>query len=444
MSDCATPGVRFETPTPLALEAAFDGGRLTSDGGLLWLSKMDSEMGLCEAISECVPEWRNRRGRHPLVSLVRQRVLQIACGYEDQNDSDTLREDPLLKVACGSLPESGQDLASQPTISRMENAATIRSCHQIARVLFELYMRERETGGAPERVLLDFDSTDDPTHGDQEGSYYHGYYGQHMYHPLVVFDGESGHLVMALLRAGNTHASNSSVAVLKRIVCGLRERWPEVQIEIRADAGFAVPALYDYCEREGISYTIALITNERLKQMAGDLLEDAEQEHRSTDKKIRLFGEALYAAASWERERRVVYKAEAMEQGTNRRFVLTSRPDAPKELYEFYAKRGESENWIKDFKLHIRADRLSCHRFVANQFRLLLHACAYWLMDALRRKLIESGSCRMQLDTLRIRLIKIGGRVRELFAKIRLHLASGHPGQQLWHDLWGVFGVVHE
>ncbi len=444
MSDCATPGVRFETPTPLALEAAFDGGRLTSDGGLLWLSKMDSEMGLCEAISECVPEWRNRRGRHPLVSLVRQRVLQIACGYEDQNDSDTLREDPLLKVACGSLPESGQDLASQPTISRMENAATIRSCHQIARVLFELYMRERETGGAPERVLLDFDSTDDPTHGDQEGSYYHGYYGQHMYHPLVVFDGESGHLVMALLRAGNTHASNSSVAVLKRIVCGLRERWPEVQIEIRADAGFAVPALYDYCEREGISYTIALITNERLKQMAGDLLEDAEQEHRSTDKKIRLFGEALYAAASWERERRVVYKAEAMEQGTNRRFVLTSRPDAPKELYEFYAKRGESENWIKDFKLHIRADRLSCHRFVANQFRLLLHACAYWLMDALRRKLIESGSRRMQLDTLRIRLIKIGGRVRELFAKIRLHLASGHPGQQLWHDLWGVFGVVHE
>jgi hypothetical protein len=444
MSDCATPSVRFETPTPLALEAAFDGGRITSDGGLLWLSKMDSEMGLCEAISECVPEWRNRRGRHPLVSLVRQRVLQIACGYEDQNDSDTLREDPLLKVACGSLPESGQDLASQPTISRMENAATIRSCHRIARVLFELYMRERETGGAPERVLLDFDSTDDPTHGDQEGSYYHGYYGQHMYHPLVVFDGQSGHLVTALLRAGNTHASNSSVAVLKRIVCGLRERWPEVQIEIRADAGFAVPALYDYCEREGISYTIALITNERLKELAHDLLEAATQEHERTAKKARLLGEDLYGAASWEKERRVVYKAEAMEQGTNRRFVVTTKRDAPEELYGFYAKRGESENWIKDFKLHIRADRLSCHRFVANQFRLLLHACAYWLMDALRRKLMKSGSRRMQLDTLRIRLIKIGGRVRELFTKIRLHLASGHPGQQLWHDLWGVFGVVHE
>jgi hypothetical protein len=151
-----------------------------------------------------------------------------------------------------------------------------------------------------------------------------------------------------------------------------------------------------------------------------------------------------YKAASWEHERRVVYKAEAMEQGTNRRFVVSTRLDAPKELYEFYAKRGESENWIKDFKLHMKADRLSCHRFVANQFRLLLHACAYWLMDALRRKLIDTRSRRMQLDTLRLSLIKIGGRVRELFTKIRLHLASGHPGQDLWHALSGAFGVVHE
>jgi hypothetical protein len=444
MSDCATPPVRFETPTPLALEAAFDGGRISSDGGLLWLSKMDSELGLCEAISEHVSEWRKRRGRHPLCSLVRQRVFQIACGYEDQNNSDTLREDPLLKMVCGSLPESGQELASQPTISRMENAATRRSCHQIAEVLFDLYLRGREKDGTPERVLLDFDSTDDPTHGEQKGSYYHGYYGQHMYHPLVVFDGESGHLITALLRAGNTHASNSSVAILKRIVGRLRERWPEADIEIRADGGFAVPALYDYCEREGITYTIALITNERLKEMGKDLLEEARQKHQRTAQKARLFGEDLYGAASWEKERRVIYKAEAMEQGTNRRFVVSTRHDAPKELYEFYAKRGQSENWIKDFKVHIKADRLSCHRFIANQFRLLLHACAYWLMDALRRKLIEGGSRRMQLDTLRLTLIKIGGSVRELLTKVRLHLASGHPGQSLWHTLSGAFGVVYE
>jgi hypothetical protein len=289
MSDCATPSVRFETPTPLALEAAFDGGRITSDGGLLWLCKMDSELGLCEAISEHVSEWPKRRGRHPLCSLVRQRVFQIACGYEDQNNSDSLREDPLLKMVCGSLPESGQDLASQPTISRMENKATRRSCHQIAEVLFDLYLRGREKDGAPQRVLLDFDSTDDPTHGEQEGSYYHGYYGQHMYHPLLVFDGESGHLITALLRAGNTHASNSSVAILKRIVERLRQRWPEADIEIRADGGFAVPALYDYCEREGISYTIALITNERLKEMDKDLLK---KPGRSMNERLRE-GQAL-------------------------------------------------------------------------------------------------------------------------------------------------------
>ncbi len=445
MSDCATQKtMRFESESALTLEAAFDGGRLTSDGGLLWLHQVDSEMGLCEKLSECVPEWRTRKGRHSLASLVRQRVFQIASGYEDQNDSDTLREDPLLKLCCGSLPESGKDLASQPTISRMENATTRSSCHRIAEVLFETYLTQRGKDGAPERVLLDFDSTDDPTHGEQEGSYYHGYYRQHMYHPLLVFDGRTGHLITALLRAGNTHTSNSSVALLKRIVSRLRERWPEVEIEVRADAGFAVPAVYDYCEGEGITYTIALITNARLLEMAEDLLEEAKESYEGTSRKARLFSEDVYAAASWERGRRVVYKAEVMEKGTNRRFVLTTRSDAPKALYEFYAKRGEGENWIKDFKLHIKADRLSCHRFIANQFRLLLHAAAYWLMDALRRKLVQSGSRRMQLDTLRLRLIKIGGRVRELITKVRLHLASGHPGQGLWRALSGAFGGVHE
>jgi len=379
-----------------------------------------------------------------LLSLVRQRVFQIACGYEDQNDSDFLREDPLLKLSCGSLPESGSDLASQPTICWMENAATARSCRQIAEVLFERYLNERGKDGAPEKVLLDFDATADPVHGEQQHSYYHGYYGQHIYHPLVVFDGESGHLITALLRAGNTHASNSSVALLKRIVSRLRERWPEVQIELRADAGFAVPALYDYCEAEDITYTIALITNPKLQEMAEELLEEAKESHQKTSHKARLFGEDVYEAGSWEHERRVIYKAEAMEQGTNTRFVLTTRNDEPNALYEFYARRGEAENWIKDLKLHMKADRLSCHRFVANQFRLLLHAAAYWLMDALRRKLIEGGSRRMQLDTLRLGLIKIGGRVRELMTKVRLHLASSHPGQSLWHALLEAFGGVHE
>jgi Transposase DDE domain group 1 len=444
MADCATQKMRFETQACLPLEAAFDGGRLTSDGGLLWLEKMDEELGLCQAISECVPEWRRRKGRHSLASLVRQRVFQIACGYEDQNDSNSLREDPLLKVVCGSLPESGADLASQPTISRLENAATRRSCHRIAQALLGLYLRERGKDGPPEKVLLDFDATADPTHGDQEGSYYHGYYEQHIYHPLVVFDGQSGHLICALLRAGNTHSSNSSVALLRRIVGSLRQRWPEVAIELRADAGFAVPALYDYCEGEGITYTVGLPTNPRLQQMAQELLDEAQEHYETEGEKVKLFSEGLYQAGSWEHERRVIYKAEAMEQGTNPRFVVSTRSADPKELYEFYARRGQSENWIKDFKLHMKADRLSCHRFISNHFRLLLHAAAYWLMDALRRKLVSSGARRTQLDTLRLRVIKIGGRVRELLTKVRLHLASGHPGRSSWQALCGAFGGVHE
>ena len=446
MSDCAIPKLRFETQTSLALEATFDGGRITSDGGLSWLARMDSELGLSEAISECVPEWRTRKGRHSLAALIKQRVYQIACGYEDQNDSNSLREDPLLKLVCGSLPRSGENLASQPTFSRLENSATGRACHQIAEVLFDLYLKERGKDGAPGKVLLDFDATDDPVHGDQEGSYYHGYYKQHMYHPLLVFDGESGHLISALLRAGNTHGSNSAVALLKRLVARLRQRWPEVEVEIRADAGFAVPSLYDYCEEEGITYTVGLITNSRLEEMAEDLLDEAKERHENEQKKVKLFREDLYQAGSWENVRRVVYKAEVMEAplGTNRRFVVTTRTDEPEKLYEFYARRGESENWIKDFKLAVKADRLSCHRFIANQFRLLLHAAAYWLLDTLRRKLIEGGARRMQLDTLRLRLIKIGGRVRELMTKVRMHLASGHPGQSLWHTLSLDFGGVHE
>ena len=191
---------------------------------------------------------------------------------------------------------------------------------------------------------------------------------EHIYHPLVVFDGESGHLICTLLRAGNTHASNSSVAILKRIVSGLRGRWPEAEIEIRADAGFVVPALYDYCQAEGITYTVGLISNARLEGMAEDLLAKAKESHQRTAQKARLFSESPYGAASWEKRRRVVYKAEAMEKGTNTRFVLTTRTDGPKDLYEFYARRAESENWIKDLKVHMKADRLSCHRFIANQF----------------------------------------------------------------------------
>jgi hypothetical protein len=445
MEDCATSRTHFRTSTGLLLETAFDGGRLTSDGGICWLAEADEELGLCEAMAEHIPEWRKRKGHHPLDALIRQRIYQIACGYEDQNDSDTLRKDPLLKLVCGKLPETEADLASQATISRMENAPDARACYRMAETLFEIYARERSREGAPEKVLLDFDSTDDPTHGEQEGSYYHGYYGQHIYHPLLVFDGQTGQLITAILRAGNTHASRGAVAILKRLVRRLREAWPSVEIEVRADAGFAVPEVYDYCEQEGIGYTIGLISNPRLEALAQDLLEQAKQQSEAkAGEKVRLVSSASYRAGSWERARRVIYKAEVLEKGTNTRFVVTNRSDEPERLYTWYVRRGEAEGWIKDFKLALKADRLSCHRFFANQFRLLLHAAAYWLLDTLRRKLVATGVRRMQLDTIRLRLLKIGGRVRQLVNKVRLYLASGHPGQRLWHQLPLAFQSVHE
>jgi DDE family transposase len=433
--DCATPTTCFDTPTALTLEAAFDGGRLTSDGGLAWLAQTDTDLGLCAALAACVPEWRRGPVRHALVELVKQRVYQIACGYEDQDDSDTLRSDPLLKLVCGRLPETGTDLASQPTMSRLENAVPARACYRMAVALGELYIRERRTDGVPHTILLDFDSTDDPTHGEQEGSYYHGYYGTHMYHPLLVFDGDTGHLITVVLRPGNTHASRGAVAILKRIVRRLRAAWPGVTLELRADAGFAVPAVYEYCEAEGIAYTVGLITNARLTALAAPLLEQAQRQYDAEPQKVRLLAEGRYQAGSWDRERRVVYKAEVMEEGTNTRFVVTTRTTEPAELYKWYVERGASENWIKDFKLALKADRLSCHRFWANQFRLLLHGAAYWLLDRLRRHLLAAGTERLQLDTLRLRLIKIGGRVRELLTCVKLHLASSHPGQHLWQAL---------
>lgn len=451
----SSPTTHFGTSTALALEAAFDGGRLTADGGgLPWLAQADSELGLCESLAERVPEWRRGGGavRHPLEDLVRQRVYQIACGYEDQDDADFLRADPLFKLACGRLPETGEDLASQPTLSRLENAPGPRACYRMAQALVELYVRRRGEHGAPERVVLDFDSTDDPAHGEQEGVAYHGYFGQHQYHPLLVFDADTGQIVTALLRPGNAHAGAGALAVLKRLVGKMREEWPEARIEIRADAGFALPAVYEWCEQQGIFYTIGLVPNPRLEELAAPLallatvVSMLRMRYRLAAK-VRLVSEASYEAGSWGKERRVVYKAEVLKKGRNTRFVVTNRPPeeaSPSALYERYVQRGETENRIKDYKNALRADRLSCGKFMANQFRLLLHAAAYWLLDVLRERLVRRGVRRMQLDTLRLRVVKVGGRVRQLLDKVRLHLASGHPGQRLWQVLSSSAQAVRE
>ena len=433
MPQSATPTIRFAVPAPLPLEATFDGGRLTSDGGLPWLGEAEAAIGIGAAFAACVPEWRRGPVPHSLATLVRQRVFQIACGYEDQNDADTRRHDPLLKLVCGRLPETGAALASQPTLSRLENAVDRRVCYHLAAALGELDLRERERDGVPTRILIDLDSTDDPTHGHQEGTAYHGDYGQHMYHPLLLFDGTTDQLITAVLRPGDAHASRGVVAVLKRVVRAMRARWPGVAIEVRIDAGGAVPAIYDCCEREKIGYTIGLVPNRRLEALAAPLLAEAAHQREATGAdKVRLIGETTYQAGSWPHERRVMIKAEALAKGPNARFVVTSRTDPPAVLYDWYVDRGEPENWIKELKRACVADRLSDHRFWANQFRLLLHAAAYWLLDTVRRWLIALAVPRTQLDTLRLRLLKIGGRVWQLGDRVRLRLASSHPGQLLW------------
>jgi hypothetical protein len=253
----------------------------------------------------------------------------------------------------------------------------------------------------------------------------------------LVFDGDTGQLITAVLRAGNTHASRGTVALLKRVVGVLRSAWPGVQVELRADAGFAVPAVYEHCEAEGIAYTIALITNSRLEEMAAPLLEGAKRRYEERGRKVRLFCEGHYQAGSWERERRVVYKAEVMEEGTNYTLCGDQQARGARGTLRTLHRPGRDRKPHQgSLKVALKSDRLSCHRFVANQFRLLLHAAAaYWLMDALRSKLMMAGIERMQLDTLRLRLVKIGGRVRELLTKVHLHLASGHPGQRLWEAL---------
>ena len=436
MVDPTTPALTFDSPAGLPVDVGFDAGRLTSDGGLPWLAEADAALGLCEALVRGLPDWRRGPVRHSLATLVRQRVYQIACGYADQNDATTLRTDPLLKLVCGRRPTTGAALASQPTFSRLENAVDRHAVEAVATALVELYVRARERDGPPQRIVLDFDGTDDPAHGAQEGIGYHGYYRQHMYHPLLVFDGDTGHLITAVLRPGRCHGGRFALLVLRRLVRRLRRAWPDLAIELRAASGFALPRLYAWCEAQAVRYTIGLIPNPALDRAAAPLLEVAHAcSTAQGGAKVRLVAATTYQAQRWPHARRVVIKAEILAKGPNTRFVVTTRHGEPAAMYDWYVDRGQAENWLKDFKNALQADRLSDHRFWANAFRLLLHAAAYWLLDTLRRWLAPSPAAHFQFDTLRLRLLKIAGRVREGAHRVRLHLASRHPGEPLWWHL---------
>ena len=412
--------------------ACFDGGRMSSDGGAVLLGEIDKTYGLTDKAARCLTDRRDPGCiSHHEKTLLRQRLFSISLGYEDTNDANPLRSDPILKIVSARLPETSGDLASQPTLCRFENMVDNKDIRRLSDSLMELYLETHP--GPRDLIVIDIDSTDDPTHGRQQLSFFHGYYEQHMYHPLLVFDGLDGFPMAALLRPGNAHASHRSVSVLKRIVKKLRKAYPRAEILLRADAGFAVPELYQFCERHRIHYAIGLITNDRLKGKAAHLLARAHEKFRETGQKQRMFTAFTYRADSWNRYRRVVAKVEYLDKGPNQRFVVTNILLNAQRLYdEIYVLRGDVENRIKELKLELKADRLSCHRFIPNQFRLLLYTFAYCLFLLLRRHLQGTELGSAQVGTLRLKLLKIGARVRQTSRRIWIHLASVYPYKTLF------------
>lgn len=409
----------------------FDGGRISSDAGLAPLYLLDGSQRLSQGLASCIEDGRDRRYvRHSVAGMSRQRMLQIAAGYEDCNDADSLRRDAALRTFCDRLPESGPELASQPSLSRLENAVDRRDLWRMGQWFIRQWVRQVKKRGR-EKVVLDMDSTDDPTHGQQEFSFWHGYFDNRVYHPLLVFDAETGDLICALLRAGNSGAGRCVVGVLKRIVREIQRhiQWP-VEIEIRGDSGFAIPALYEYCEEEGLSYEIGFSRNPRLERAVAGLVTESEAAYEQQGCKQRRFMEFSYQADSWNRPRRMVAKVEVQELGLNRRFVVTNRVDrSPRQLYDHYIQRGQSENFIKAFKKDLCMDRLSCHRFLANQFRLFLHALAYQLFLRLREYLQGTPWQHLEIETLRRRMIKIGARIQQTTRRIWIHCSSAYPEQ---------------
>lgn len=432
MTECNQASFSFFVKRNLSVD--FKGGELSSDSGLLLLRQLDEKLGLTEGLAGCLEDRRHPSyTRQSLLDLIRQRVYQIMAGYEDGNDADDLRHDPVLKSIAGRLL-SDEPLASQPTISRFENSVTIKDIYKLSEYLLDFYIASKK-GDLPE-VIIDVDATEDPVHGHQQLSFFHGFYENYIYHPLVIHDGQTGELIAAVLRPGNVHASRRIVAILRRIVKKLKQAFGDIKITVRADAGFAIPGLYEFCETEELNYIFGFITNDRVLAYGQDLIDSAREEYHRTQARQRLFGEFDYQAGSWNRPRRIIIKAEHNELGSNNRFVVTNMADDPEELYDFYALRGDCENRIKELKNDLKADRLSCHRFVANQFRLLIHTAAYVLLTALKKYLQGTLLEKAQVGTIRCKLIKIGARIVQSCRRLRVHLAGSYPLKNLFFRLY--------
>src|SRR5512146_784521 len=367
------------------VHVAFDGGRMTSDAGILLLAAVEQRLGIAARLADCIEDPRApERVRHSLAEMIRYRALLIAAGYPDGNDCDALRADPAFKMAVGRLPESGADLCSQPTISRLENLPGPTALKRMMAAMVDLFCDSFHQ--VPRRILLDIDDTEDRVHGGQQLALWNAHYDSRCFLPIHIYEATSGKPVAVILRPGKTPDGAEVALVLRHVIGRIRTRWPAVDIVVRGDSHYGRPEAMAWCERQRVGYIFGLAGNKVLLRQASPLAEDAALGRLESDaEKVRRYRELRYGATSWKIERRVIARVEAGPQGVDSRFIVTNLTGLPKALYEkVYCARGQAENLIKAHKLHLASDRTSCTKATANQFRLLIHTAAYWLILSLR------------------------------------------------------------
>ena len=411
--------------------ARFDGGRLSSDGGVLLLPGIEHGLGLADALASCLRDDRApSRTRHSQADMIRARIFAIVCGYEDCDDLDRLRFDPAFKLACGRASDSGDDLMSQPTLSRLENAPSWRELARMGLSLIDLFCDS--FNAVPARIVLDIDDTADRVHGGQQLALFNAHYDDYCFQPIHIYDAASGKPILSLLRPGKRPSGAEAAVILRHVIRRIRYNWPRVEIIVRGDGHYGTPEVMDLLEAQGCGYILGLPTNARLKLIGQPWCEDvATRRALSGRDKLRRFFQTGYQAASWSRARRVVARAEATSKGADIRFIVTNLPGRAKLLYEkVYCARGRMENMIKDHKLYTKSDRTSCHRWEANQFRLFLHTGAYWLLHQLRQAAPRRSRWRRAtFETLRRSFLKIAVRIEELKSRIKIALPSAYPYQ---------------
>jgi Transposase DDE domain group 1 len=439
MTDCNSQPIVFSSLGRRNVVADFSGGAITSDSGALLLREVDRKLGLIDKLDAVIPDPRNQALiTHQQVTMLRQRIFAIALGYEDGNDHQSLRDDPLMQLVTERGIDAEQPLASPPTLCRLENRVSRKTLADIAKVFVEAFIALHKT--PPKELVLDFDATDDAVHGNQVNRFFHGYYNQYCFLPLYIFCGH--HLLAAYLRPANIDAATHSWAILALLVKRFRQVWPGVKIIFRGDSGFCRPraGTKGGCEKHRVFYIVGLAKNSRLNEVAKPYMDQARRQSEQTADAQRVFADLLYGAHTWDTERRVIVKAEYLpgegggDPKENFRFVVTNLDDPGQSLYEtLYCKRGDAENRIKEQQLGLYADRTSCHEFVPNQLRVLLSAAAYVLLQHLRQEALAGTElAEAQVGTIRNKLLKIGGLVKRSSRRIVLHLASGCPMQELF------------